>query len=134
MDARPPTSTRPEPLTASDSAPPTSPRAGARRGYFLPGVIALIALLVLGLVWGAGDLEHPAATSLTGPDTASLIALGIQAQQDLSRPPDVTCPAREPVRTGLTFDCKLAGTPPRTIHVTEIDSRGEVRWSLAPAT
>jgi hypothetical protein len=134
MDASPPTSTRPEALTTPDTTPPTKQRAGARRGYFLPGVIALIALLVLGLVWGAGDLEHPAATSLTGSDTASQIALGIQAQQDLSRAPDVTCPAREPVRSGLTFDCRLAGSPPRTIHVTEIDSRGEVRWSLAPAT
>lgn len=109
-----------------------SPRGG--RGYFLPGAIALVALLVIGLLWGAGDLEHPAAKELDGPDTASQIALGIQAQQNLERAPVVSCPPREPVRAGLVFDCTLVGSPPRAIHVTEIDSRGEVRWSLGAAT
>ncbi len=93
-----------------------------------------MALLVIGLLWGAGDLEHPAAKSLVGSETAAQIALGIQAQQNLHQAPQVTCPAREPVRPGLTFDCRLAGHPPRSVHVTEIDRRGEVRWSLPSST
>ncbi len=112
---------------------PPDPSARPVRG-FLPGVIALIALLVIGLLWGAGDLLHTADTTLAGSDTADQIALGIQAQQNLAQAPQVTCPAREPVRTGHTFDCTLVGHPPRTIHATEIDTRGEVRWSLGAGT
>ncbi|MDE3206032.1 MAG: DUF4333 domain-containing protein [Acidobacteriota bacterium] len=116
-----------------DPADPSARPARPVRG-FLPGVIALIALLLIGLLWGAGDLLHTADTTLAGPDTADQIALGIQAQQNLAQAPAVTCPAREPVRAGYTFDCTLVGHPPRTIHVTEIDARGEVRWSLGAGT
>jgi hypothetical protein len=112
-----------------------APRTGGRRGrgYFLPGFIALVALLLIGLFVGAGDLSHPADTSLAGSDISSQIALGIQAEESSPILPAVTCPAREPVRKGLRFTCELAGDPGhRFVDVTEVDNRGAIRWMLAP--
>lgn len=121
----------PEP-SPPDAAPAATTSRRARRGYFLPGFIALVALLIIGLAVGAGDLEHPAATKLVGTDIAQQIALGIQSQQQSSRPPDVTCPATEPVRTGLRFECRVDGAAGRVIYVTEVDDRGRIRWSFTP--
>jgi hypothetical protein len=117
--------------TAAPAAPATD-RPRRKRGYFLPGFIALAALVVIGGLLGAGDLEHPAASTLAGPQVAAQIALGIQAQQNASRPPSVTCPDHEPVRQGLRFNCTLEGHTPRPVHVTEVDARGRVQWSLTP--
>lgn len=109
--------------------------ASARRrgkGYFLPGAIALIALLAIGTLFvGAGDLQHRAATELSGSDISSEIALAIQAQQNSRTVPTVTCPAREPVRKGLSFECILQGQTARTVYVTEADGRGRVSWSFS---
>lgn len=103
------------------------------KGYFLPGFIALVALLVIGVIFvGAGDLQHPAATELSGSDIGSQIALSIQAQQNTSSPPTVTCPAREPVHQGRTFQCTLRANPDRAVYVTEVDGRGRIRWSFSP--
>ena len=108
----------------------TSRRRG--RGYFLPGAIALTALLAIGVFFvGAGDLQHPAAKELSGPDIASQIALAIQAQQNSATAPTVTCPSREPVRDGLRFECTLHGRTTRTLYVTEADGRGRISWSLS---
>ncbi len=107
------------------------PPVGRRgKGYFLPGSIALVALLGIGLFVGAGDLQHRPATTISGPDIASQIALGIQAQQILSSPPWVICPPQEPIRQGLRFQCTLGGRPAKPVYVTEVDDRGRVRWSL----
>jgi hypothetical protein len=125
------TESRPETASTAGGAPAHVPGpARGRRGYFLPGVIALVALLGIGLLWGAGDLEHPAATNLAGPDVAAQISLGIQAQENATRPPSVSCPAKEPVHQGQTFDCTVAGSPPRLVHVTEVDGRGRLQWSF----
>lgn len=124
-----------EPASGEDR--PAPPRSSGRhgKGYFLPGFIALLALLIIGLSVGAGDLSHPAPKSLAGSDVASQISLGIQAEQNTHSPPGVTCPASEPVRQGLHFTCTLAAsghTPARAISVTEVDSRGRLSWTLAP--
>lgn len=115
----------------------TAPAAGARRGrrgYFLPGAIALGALLLIGAAIGAGDLAHPAPEHLRGSDVASQIALGVQEQRNSATPPKVTCPATEPVRSGYRFDCILdAGGAPATVTVTEFNGRGGLHWSLSPA-
>ncbi|HET6966495.1 MAG TPA: DUF4333 domain-containing protein [Acidimicrobiales bacterium] len=111
-----------------DEGRPPSSRRG--KGYFLPGTIALIALLGIGLFVGAGDLQHPAATTISGSQIASQISLGIQAQGALQSPPQVTCPRQEPVRQGLRFQCTLKGRPDKPVYVTEVDGRGQVRWSL----
>lgn len=113
---------------------PTDPARGrraGRRGYFVPGAVALVALLGIGLWIGAGaDLTHPPPKTLHGSDVAGQISLGIQAQQNDSSPPTVRCPD-EPVRTGYRFTCTLerAGSK-RTVDVSEIDGRGHLRWSL----
>ena len=114
----------------TDDRPAKTGRRG--RGYFLPGFIALLALLGLGLFVGAGDLEHPAAHTLEGPVVASQIALAIQAEQNSVAAPRISCPAEEPVRVGRQFDCTMSGHPPQTVKVTEVDGRGRVSWSLQP--
>jgi hypothetical protein len=105
-----------------------------RRGYFLPGLIALGFLVGLGALFGAGDLAHPAARNIYGSDIAQQIAEGLQAQQGSASLPTVSCPAREPVQAGLRFECRwsTSGGGRRPVFVTETDSRGEVRWSLTP--
>lgn len=110
-----------------EGGPPSSRRG---KGYFLPGTIALVALLGLGLFVGAGDLQHPAATTISGSEIAAQISLGIQAQGTLRSPPQVTCPRQEPVRQGLRFQCTLEGRPDKPVYVIEVDGRGRVRWSL----
>jgi hypothetical protein len=108
-------------------------RAGRKgKGYFLPGLIALAALVGLGLFVGAGDLDHGAPSRLDGTALASQIALAIQAERNSVAAPHVTCPASEPVRLNFRFDCTLSGGRPTVVHVTEVDRRGQVRWSLAP--
>ena len=122
-----------EPAAATTERP--APRSGRRgKGYFLPGGIALLALLGLGLFVGAGDLSHPAARILDGPTIASQIALGIQTEESAAQAPKVSCPPSEPVRQGLRFTCTDRGAgggsrPARTVYVTEVDGRGQVHWS-----
>lgn len=119
----------PGPAQASPNA--SGGRRG-KRGYFLPGAIALAALLLIGGAIGAGDLVHPAPKKLRGPEVASQIALGVQVQQNRTSALRVTCPAVEPVRTGYHFDCTLdtgTGTPV-TVTVTEFNGRGGLHWSL----
>jgi hypothetical protein len=120
------------PQTGGEPAPA---RRSGRRGYLIPGAIALVALLVIGLAIGAGgDLTHPPPKTLHGSDVAGQIALSIQAEQNDASLPTVHCPDHQPVRSGYTFTCSLerAGSV-RTVDVQEIDGRGHLRWSLAPA-
>jgi hypothetical protein len=91
----------------------------------------MAVLLAIGGAIGAGDLEHRSPSRLSGSDIAQQIALGMQAQAGRSAPPDVHCPASEPVRNGWSFVCtevQSGGSLP--IQVTEIDSRGHLRWHL----
>lgn len=111
--------------------------SSSRRGYFVPGLVALAALLGIGTALGAGDLSHRPPSSLAGPDVAEELALGIQAQAGAPSTPPVSCPRSEPVRAGATFTCTLGpwrGSGRRTVRVVEIDSRGHLRWSLAATT
>ena len=110
---------------------PPAARTRPRRGYFLPGLIALTVLLAIGVAAGAGDLEHRPPPSLLGTDVAQELSVGIQAQQGGAEP-TVTCPAREPVRRGLAFTCRTGGPHGRVVQVTEVDGRGHLRWSLGP--
>ncbi len=117
----------------AETAPATPARR--RRGYFLPGAIALVALLVIGAAVGAGDLVHPTPHALNGSDVSSEIALGIQVQRNTRTPPKVSCPAREAVEKGLQFHCTLStgpGAAPTVVTVTEVDGRGHLRWALPP--
>ena len=112
------------------AGPEGAPRR--KRARWIPGLIALAALLAIGFVVGAGgDLSHPAPRSLSGRDVSMQLATGIQAVESRSSPPAVTCPPSEPVRAGLKFQCSYDGGRP--IDVVEIDSRGHLRWSLPAA-
>jgi hypothetical protein len=105
------------------------PRARRRRGYWIPGLIALAVLLGIGLALGAGDLDHGGATTLAGPEMAQELAQAIQARDGTPSPPTVHCPHTEPARAGLQFDCTIIGAgPARTLHVTEINNRGALSW------
>jgi len=108
-----------------------APARRPRRGYWVPGLIAMAALLLIGVAFGAGDLSHRSSSTLSGPDVDSEIALAIQAQQGTHDPPDVHCPPSEPVRQGWQFVCTIehAGSA-RLVHVTEIDGRGHLHLQL----
>jgi hypothetical protein len=68
---------------------------------------------------------------LNGSDVASQIALALQVQQRSSGPPTVECPGPQPVRAGWAFNCTMAGrSGPETIHVIEVDGRGNLRWTI----
>ncbi len=108
----------------------SSARRG-RRGYWIPGLIAMAVLLVIAVAVGAGDLDHGAPRVLQGPDIASQIALGIQTQDGAARAPDVHCPKSEPVRAGLQFECSVQQAGKNVpVEVVELDGRGQLSWHL----
>lgn len=109
-------------------------QAGRRgkRGYFVPGLIALVVLAVLGGVANFAGLDHAGPNHLAGPDVETFLAQAIQSSNGLSEPPSISCPASEPVRAGFHFTCtwQRAGGD-RPVSVTETDSRGQFRYSVA---
>jgi Domain of unknown function (DUF4333) len=91
----------------------------------------MAALLGIGLALGAGDLDHRTTSGLHGADVAQQLALAIQAENESHTPPDVTCPATEPVRSGLQFSCTIqASGSSQVIHVEETDGRGHLSWQI----
>lgn len=102
--------------------------ARRRRGYWVPGLIALVVLLGIGLALGAGDLDHGSPGTLAGPQIAQSLGAMIQANQG-NPSLAVHCPHSEPARSGVQFVCTVTGAgATRTVHVTEIDSRGGLSW------
>lgn len=121
----------PDATTAAPAATGGRPRRG-RRGYLLPGAIALAALIGLAAVINAVGQTHLSPRTLAGPDVATYITQGLQASGD-RRGPVVRCPASEPVRAGLVFACTLreAGAT-RAVRVTETDGSGTFTYAVAP--
>ncbi len=125
-----PLTDRPGP--AEPSAPDAAAARRKRRGYFLPGTIALLALVGIGAALGAGDLSHPAGSHLDGRNVEEQITLALSAQGGPAHAATVTCPASEPLQQGLSFTCRVTDSSGRqSVVVTEVDSRGGVRWALA---
>jgi hypothetical protein len=118
-------------MTTPAPAVAEGPRGRRRRGYWIPGLIALAVLLAIGLAFGAGDLDHGGPTTLAGPEIAQNLAGAIQASEGTPSPPTVHCPHSEPARAGLHFVCTAtaAGTT-RTVRVTEINGRGGLSWRI----
>lgn len=119
-------------VTTDDEEAAVAPRK--RRPYFIPGVIALVVLLAMGVALGAGDLSHPTSSKLDSSSVSQQLALAIQARDNAKSPPVVTCPAALPGRQGYRFTCKVQSRPGaavRDIAVTEVDSRGDVTWAWA---
>lgn len=106
----------------------------SKRGYFVPGLIALVVLAVGGGLANFGGLDHAAPNRLAGPDVETFLAQAIQARDGLSSPPHISCPASEPVRAGLRFTCTWhrAGGD-RRLGVTET-GRGQFRFTVEPAS
>jgi hypothetical protein len=113
-----------------ETGPAPSGRPG-RRGYWIPGLIALACLLIIAMAVGAGDLDHSAPHVLQGPDIASQIALGIETQQGIAQAPDVHCPQKEPVRSGWQFECSVMQAGKSVpVEVVELDQHGQLSWHL----
>jgi hypothetical protein len=109
-----------------------APMPRPKRGYLLPGAIALAVLVIIGVVVGAGDIQHSAPTSLYGKDVASNLSGGIETEQGWHTAPQLMCPPVEPARQGLEFQCTLVHDGNRqTVDVYEVNNHGNLRWSLA---
>jgi hypothetical protein len=107
-----------------------APTRSRKRGYFIPGIISLLAMVGIGALVNFGGLDHGSPSRLAGSDVSTFLAQGIQAQQGLSAPPSITCPASEPVHAGLSFTCQWAHDgSDRVVHVTETTA-GQFRFSL----
>jgi hypothetical protein len=120
---------------SSPDVPEAAGPGRPRRGYWLPGAIALTVLVIIAVAVGGGDLDHSAPKTLHGPDVASEIALGIQTQEATNNAPTVSCPRSEPVRSGLHFECSVVSAGKKTpVEVVEIDGRGHLRWQVGAAS
>jgi hypothetical protein len=128
-------------MTTPAPAVAEGPKGRRRRGYWIPGLIALAVLLGIGLAFGAGDLVHGGPTTLAGPEIARDLAQAIQASEGTPSPPTVHCPHSEPAKAGLQFVCTVTGAgagagagaaagagAKRTVHVTETNGRGGLSW------
>ncbi|MGI8753131.1 MAG: DUF4333 domain-containing protein [Acidimicrobiales bacterium] len=94
---------------------------GGKRGYFVPGLIALAVLLAGGAFASAGGLSHASPSRLDGAHVGTLIAENYQNNHQLESPPPVQCPNNEPVASGHRFVCHLLRTKgcPLSVQVTE---------------
>jgi hypothetical protein len=91
----------------------------AKRGYLVPGLIAFLCLLLIGAVLDVTDFSRSSGDRLGGPLVATQIATAYQGSAGGSLP-SVTCPASEPVTSGLTFACRMTtGGAPKAVTVTE---------------
>ncbi len=115
----------------SSDAPPQTP-GRRRRGYWLPGLIAMTFLVVVSVAFGLVGLESHVGRRLQGQVVAEDLALDLQSGATI---PTVRCPSEEPRRAGLSFYCteRSPGRTPRTIQVTETAARGGFRYRLLPA-
>lgn len=101
------------------SDPPEPPTA-RRRGYLVPGLIALAALVVIAVILDTTHRPDASPHRLDASETAARIAQGYQEDHHLASPPPVHCPNDEPVVAGRRFDCQLErGNGPLTVAVTE---------------
>src|ERR1700722_10017793 len=115
-------------MAEADYVSPAEAPAGSRprpkRGYLVPGIIALGVCAALGVIIDVAGLQSHTASHLAGADVEVLVSQSLQAATGQHSPPQVRCPAEEPRRAGVTFDCTLlrAGRPPAVITVTETSS------------
>ncbi|MDQ2727799.1 MAG: DUF4333 domain-containing protein [Actinomycetota bacterium] len=133
----------PGPAAADDSACPFPGAAATgrtsacgyagrgKRGYFIPGLIALAVLLAGGAFASAGGLSHASPTRLDGAHVGTLIAQNYQNNHQLESPPPVECPNNEPVAAGHLFVCHLLRTKggPLRVEVTETGG-GQVTYQV----
>lgn len=106
-----------------------------RRGYLVPGLIALVVLAAIAVVVNFVGLQSRTPRTLAGSEAATLISQQLQAAHQEATPPDVTCPASEPLRAGVVFRCVLhrTGQPPVGLRVTELAGGTLSVRQLAPS-
>ncbi len=111
------------------AAPGGRPRP--KRGYLVPGIIALVVCAAMATVIEFGGLRSHTPPSLAGHDVEALVSQRLQATHPQGSPPQVRCPAVEPLRAGLSFDCVFleGGRPAGTIRVTELSAAGTLHVS-----
>ncbi|HUY61889.1 MAG TPA: hypothetical protein VMW49_08425 [Candidatus Dormibacteraeota bacterium] len=118
------------PAPTGSGPAPTRPR----RGYLVPGIIALAVATGLALAINATMLAHHDPSNLNGPDVALYLSQAIQAAEAADSPPQVRCPASEPLRQGWSFACQLRGlTGTARVEVSETDATGQFTWRIAGA-
>lgn len=102
-----------------------------KRGYYLPGIIALVVLVAISVVFALVALRSYAPRVLSGSQVSQSLSEYLQTG---ATPPTVRCPSTEPMRAGLVFDCKVLrpGQRPRTVQVTE-ESAESFHYRLLPA-
>lgn len=117
---------------SSEAGPPVAAPARPRRGYWVPGLIALAFLVTLSVVFVLVGVVSHVGRTLPGPVVANDLALDLESG---GHTPAVHCPAEEPRRAGVVFECTAdtPGGPRRTIRVTETSERGGFRYRLLPA-
>jgi hypothetical protein len=106
------------------AAPGSRPRP--KRGYLLPGTIALFVCAAIAVVIDLAGLQTHTPHVLAGQDVEQYLQENLQTT---SSPPAVHCPADEPLRTGLTFTCIVTptGGTARAVRITEISDNGSFR-------
>jgi Domain of unknown function (DUF4333) len=115
-----------EPAVPEETGRPRPPR----RGYLLPGAIALVVLGILAAVINAAGLQHHRPRTLAGPDVATLIAENLQTRANAAQPPQVRCPPSEPVAAGVAFTCVLSTSHgPQDLLVHETNDQGAFTFS-----
>ncbi len=104
----------------------------ARRGYWVPGLIALGFLVAVSVLFAAVGLDSRVGRTLPGPVVAGYLSLDLESGGST---PAVHCPAEEPRRAGVRFTCTAtrSGRPTETIQVTETSATGGFRYRLLPA-
>jgi Domain of unknown function (DUF4333) len=113
-----------------DTAGGTRAKGRRGKGYFVPGLIALVVMAAAGGLANFGGLDHSSPSHLAGSDVATFLAQGIQAQEGLHTPPSIACPATEPVRAGVSFTCQWQrSVGDRTVRVTET-GRGQFHFNV----
>jgi hypothetical protein len=109
--------TSPEPVLPVEEQGRRTP---PRRGYLVPGIIALVVLAVIALVIDVTALQSHSPSTLVGQEVEQYIASWAQAQEGLSSPV-ASCPAHEPRRNGAVFYCTVtASGRTRRVQVTEL--------------
>ena len=116
-------------VSASEHPGPAAAPARPRRGYWVPGFIAMTFLVVVSVAFVLVGLQSRIGRSLQGPVVAGVLALDLETG---GTTPAVHCPREEPLRPGIAFDCSVRG-PHRlaaTVRVTETSSTGSFRYRL----
>ncbi|HLI00535.1 MAG TPA: DUF4333 domain-containing protein [Acidimicrobiales bacterium] len=109
------------------SAPADTRPLPRRKGYLLPGAIALVVLAAIAVVIDVAGLQSRVPRTLNGAATAQQVAQAIETRQGLTSAPSVHCPASEPVRAGLVFYCTLdrEGHARQWVRISEYSNAGD---------